>query len=380
MSRPCLTLLLWLTAAALGAPPARAFGPSAGTPTVSAAELALARWREDEYAEAITFLAYLKDGSRIEIGMQVSNLGIGNQNGRYYLGYFAGGRRVEASEEIKHRFRWDSAPFTITMGDALPPAGLSPGAKGVALRTLAGAVAQAGHTVEIAGAAPDLALRLRFRALAPAYRPGDGRVAFGERTMQMYVQMPRAEVSGQVWVAGRIVDLTAIGYMEHSRTNADPRRTTDRQLRLRYFDEVDGQPLALIAYDHVTTPQDGERRFGYVALWLGGKLIYDRVGPVLQPAELRPDPKRPKNQLPGRFTIELGEAGEALSLRARTTRLVDRTAYLEKMSALLRAIISRWLYPVAYNWDCEAEVKLAIPGLRAARSGWADCGVSLTRP
>lgn len=357
--------------------PARAFGPSTGSTVVGAGELALARWREDEYAEGITFLAYLKDGSRVEIGAQVSNLGIGNQNGRYYLGYFASDRRLEASEEIKHKYRWESTPLNISMGDELPPAGLAPGSRGMTLKTVAGGVGQAGHTVEIAGATRELALRLRWRSLLPAYRPGDGRVPFGDRTMQMYVQMPRAEVSGQLWVAGRVLDVVGIGYMEHSRANADPRRTTDRQLRLRFFDEVDGQPLTVIAYDNITTPKDGERRFGYVGVWLGTKLVYDKLGAVLEPGDLRPDPKRPKNQLPGRFTVN---AGPELRLRAKTTRLVDRTAYLEKMSALLRAIISSWLYPVAYNWDCETEVTLALPGLDVTRRGWSDCGASLTRP
>ena len=65
----------------------------------------------------------------------------------------------------------------------------------------------------VLGPTRELALRLRFKGLVPAYRPGDGRVPFGDRTMQMYVQMPRAEVSGQLWVAGRVLDVVGIGYM-----------------------------------------------------------------------------------------------------------------------------------------------------------------------
>jgi hypothetical protein len=60
--------------------------------------------------------------------------------------------------------------------------------------------------------------------------------------------------------------------------------------------------------------------------------------------------------------------------------MIDRSDYLDTMSAFVRSIVKHFLHPVSYNYDCEAEVTLALPNLRASRRGWADCGITLTKP
>jgi hypothetical protein len=90
-----------------------------------------------------------------------------------------------------------------------------------------------------------------------------------------------------------------------------------------------------------------------------------------------PDPQRKQNLVPTEFAIT---RDEAVKVRARVQRLIERSDYLDQLSGFMRLIIGRFLHPVSYNYDCSAEVKVDLPDLHLSRHGWADCGISLTRP
>lgn len=342
-----------------------AFAPGSSSP--SAGELARAALPEDEYVESLTYVMYLSDGGRVESSFQVTNFGIGKGNGGFNAQVVMGAQSAQLRSEVKHNFRWESSPLAIDMGKD---------DRGLRLKTLSGVAGQSGHTVEISANAPDFSFRMEVKAQAPSWRPGSGRVDFAQRQMVYIIQVPRAEVKGEVTAFGKKLSVTGVGYMEHGRTNVDPRKLTDRQLRLRYFGEAEGQPLTVLSFDQVTPPSDGARRFGFLGVWLGEKLIYENIAPVLEPRELKPDPKRQQNLLPGRF--EIGAPG--VKVGAQVKRMIERSDYLDTMSAFLRSIVKHFLHPISYNYDCEAEVALTLPALQTTRRGWADCGATLTRP
>lgn len=362
---------LLVVLSALASDPARAFAPGNSSP--DAAELSRRPLPEDEYAESLTVVAYLKDGTRVETGFQVTNLGVGKGNGSFVVAVATPDKPLQARESVGRKFQWDP----VAAGGALS---ISMARKDTqaTLRTVAGQTGQPGHQMEVSGISKEFRYKLRFTAEAPAWRPGSGQLQFSDRTLEYFVQVPRARVEAEVEVGGRTVRQTGFGYVEHGRSNVDPRRHTDRQLRLRVFDEVAGRPLTVLAYDHRTPPEDGTRRFGFVVVFLGDQVVYERLTPALTGSEYAPDPLRTKNQVPKGYHVELPE----LRIKASTQRLVERSDYLEQLSGFIRFVVSRFVHPVSYNYDCTAELQLNLPGksLTASRTSWADCGISLTRP
>ena len=352
-----------------GSRPASAFAPGRSTPSQN--ELSRVEMPEDEYVESLTYVMYLSDGGRVESSFQVTNFGIGKGNGGFNAQVILGDKSVQLRNQVKHNFRWESSPLAIEMGKD---------DRALRLRTLFGVAGQAGHTVEISANAPDFSFRMEVKSLASAWRPGSGRVDFSGRQMNYIIQVPRADVQGEITAFGKHLAVTGIGYMEHGRTNVDPRRLTDRQLRLRFFEKNGGKdgekPLTVLSFDQTTPQQDGARRFGFVGVWSGDKLIYENITPVLEPRDLKPDPKRAQNLLPARFEIGV----DGVKVNAQVKRMIERSDYLDTMSAFLRSIVKHFVHPISYNYDCEAEVAVNVPSLQTKRSGWADCGATLTRP
>mgnify|MGYP002382191244 CR=1 FL=1 len=384
---PFALLCLLLVAVCLAPGPASAFTPQPGLKP-AAETLALARWPEDEYSESLTLVAYLQGGSRLEVGAQVTNLGIGNGNGRYNLSFLDGAKIINLSDEVKHRFRWSAPPVLIEMADALTDSAKQGGApfrdddpdlskrRGLRLRTVAGTEGQPGHALRFLASQPGFAVDLRVTAQTPLYRPGAGVFLVDGRRVELLIQMPRATVEGVVYIDGQRREVRGVGYVEHGRSNADPRRSTDRHLRLRYFGEHDGRPLTVLAFDAVTAPADGERRYGFTVVFDGAERRFAETGPLLSGQALTPDSKRPKNLVPAQFQI----AAPGVSLEGKQTRRLERYAYLEHVSGFLRLILQRFVYPVAYTQDCAARLTLDLPGLKLSDRGWADCSVTIARP
>lgn len=342
-----------------------AFAPGSSSPTVS--DLSRRALPEDEYAESLTYVIYLSDGDRVEVGCQVTNMGIGNGNGSFNAQVLSGGKSVQMRHEVKHAFRWESSPYSVEMGTA---------ERGVRIRSMGGVPGQVGHGVELSATAPDFRVQLTVLARLPAWRPGSGRIAYGDRLMEYMIQVPRAEVLGEVTAFGQTKKVTGIGYVERGRSNVDPRRLSDRQLRLRFFDKSPDKPLTILAFDQISPPADGERRVGFVGVWQGTTLVHESIVPALSSSDLRPDPLRKQNLVPWSYAISTGN----VQISAKVERTVDRSDYLDTMSALLRSIVKHFVHPVAYNYDCEATVGLSLGGEKLARRGIADCGATLTRP
>lgn len=210
---------------------------------------------------------------------------------------------------------------------------------------------------------------------APYLRPGDGEIAYGWDQHRTYTlqAMPRVRFEGRINQkpdrdapdAWRPV--SGVGYVEHSRTNAFPHDIAREFLGFRAL-RPDGLSIVV---DNVTTPDAyGNTLIPWALVLLDGEVVFESFDVQVVATDTRTENWGDTDyRVPFGYLIEARSGADVLRVNVSNSELVSADSFLNRVSALLRRVISAVMDPYDFDLSNDYDASVTIGGHTAGVSG-----------
>jgi hypothetical protein len=308
-----------------------------GARAMTDADLAFRPVADEEYTESMSLDAESADGVRASATLAATNMGIGDGSAGVRATLKVNGRTWKTSEEPE---RWQRQRDALRLH--------------VGGTRVHGTLGE----IRIEHANKEFGFELTFRPLAPAWRPGSGRTTFGADRKRFYeysLPMPLARVEGRVRTGSAWRAFSGIGAVDHSRVNLYPHEQAARWYRFRARTE-----RGLVQFSTFeAAPRWGGRTAGWVVVADEGRILHESTKIRVDLLDHRPDPDKPANRIPWKYTFS---DGGALRGDVSATRRISRLEYLSTMGAIKRWIVSRFADPIGYSLAATYDAELRLPG------------------
>lgn len=287
---------------------------------------------EEWYSESYSFSSTYEDGSRSYIQFVVTNLGIGDKLAAVTMSYDpVEGKGCGVSKDYDAD-EWKSATdsFELSMGK----------------NKLSGD--EAGF--KIIGADGSNSFNLSLVNTIPPWRPKDGKVKYGsdggDGVYDFMLLAPRATTDAAIKCGSKSFALKGITYGDHSALNFPAYKHAKNFVRLRaYTDDY------AVLMSQFTAPKDyGYERVGWLVVGYKNKIVMESYRYALDPTDSENDSQAKRFKLIKAYNLEAKTSNYALSGTVQTEKLLSRYSYLAKMPTLKKAIVSKFVDPMAYTW------------------------------
>lgn len=186
-----------------------------------------------------------------------------------------------------------------------------------------------------------------FESQVPAWRPGDGRVDFRNGAFfDTTILVPRGVVRGTLTVDGVTEQVVGYGYGYHDNSTIAPHEQAKRWVRARVLDAGD----TFIHLNSFTLP---DKLGGKTVSWMlvgKGKKAAGFSDVKVDVTDLEPDPKTDLGyQVPRSMVVTGSSGGKSVTLAVKAAGKFWRTDELAKLSAVERAVASRFAHPIRYS-------------------------------
>ncbi len=191
----------------------------------------------------------------------------------------------------------------------------------------------------------------RLKNIFPPWKPGRGRVQYGESAARYYeIQLiaPVARVEGTVRVAGEDEPRHVQGlmYVDHSVSTIGMHEQAKRWVRFRAV-----HPDTALFLTHIQpSDQYGSQAARYAVLFHDGRAVFQSLDFDLKVGDVRPDPQKSGYASP--WVLEASGTGSGRFRAAiKATKMTSREDYLETAGAAKRFILSKFAKPIMYYFD-----------------------------
>ncbi len=332
----CATLL-WIfpSGASLADGSISSFGPEK---QVSVADfrphLSDAEW----YKEVWNFNAWTRDGRYIAVDFIISNIGFGDHKGVFRAKLNEpGGKKTRCKAELdSDEWSWSRKGFALDFGKARVQGDLD--------------------GLDVTVRCEKLEMDLRFDNLAPSYKPGGGKLKFGQEGYYFKVYpSARSRVTGTVVRAGEKLAIDAPGMVEHSASTVAPHKQARRWFRFKKVDE----DFTIMLSELQASPE-------YAGSTRGWAMVYGREGKIIATARVRFD-------FDGFIRHEKSEHGYRIPRRVRLAA-VDGNTHLTgtlvmtalngfkdptaDLNAIIRTLVRRFSKPMDYRIGCSYDLRI----------------------
>ncbi len=199
----------------------------------------------------------------------------------------------------------------------------------------------------------------RLKNVFPPWKPGRGRVQYGESATRYYeVQLiaPVARVEGTIRVAGEDEPRRVKGlmYVDHAVSTIGMHEQAKRWVRFRAV-----HPDTALFLTHIQPPdQYGSQAARYAVLFHNGRAVFQSLDFDLKFGDVRPDPQRTGYASP--WVVEASGTGSGRFRAAiKATKMTRREDYLETAGAAKRFILSKFAKPIMYYFDAMFAAEVA---------------------
>ncbi|MCB9730117.1 MAG: hypothetical protein H6744_12495 [Deltaproteobacteria bacterium] len=305
---------------------------------VTDAHLAPALTSREAAVEKYLLEAYLEDGRAVYWSARLSNLGMGDGKVQAKSRISGKGmKKLQAKRDAKKGgYTAKGTPLDLTVGD----------------HSLTGTP----EKLRIQAEGDGYSFDLTFEAELKAWHPGAGRNQWSDGTYyDMTVLMPRAKVTGTVTIGGETATVSGYGYGIHTHGDVAPHEQAKRWVQLR---KIDGSN---VIYFYQFQPTDGSKPVSWLYFAHNGKVVITSTDVTVNFADMQPDTKSDKGyQVPGAMVIEAKSGSTKAVLAVKGKGKFRRTDELAKLSAVERALASKFASPVRYEQT--AKYKAVVTG------------------
>jgi len=306
---------------------------------------------EEWYSESYSFSSTYDDGSRSYIQFVVTNLGIGDKLAAVTMSYDpADGKGCGVSKDYDSD-EWKSASdsFELTMGK----------------NKLSGD--EAGF--KIYGEDGNNSFSLSLVNTIPPWRPKDGKTKYGpdgsDGGYDFMLLAPRATTDATIKCGNKSFSLKGITYGDHSVLNFPAYKHAKNFVRLRaYTDDY------TVLMSQFTAPKDyGYERVGWLVVGYKNKIVMESFRYAFDPTDSESDSQAKRFKLIKAYSLEAKTSNYSLEGTVQTDKLLSRYSYLAKMPALKRAVVSKFVDPMAYTWKNKFKFTLTQGGASVEING-----------
>ena len=204
--------------------------------------------------------------------------------------------------------------------------------------------------------ADEIYLHLTFHTLTPGWRPGTGRVLFGEDREKFYdvvVQAPRARAEGVLKLGkGETIDLDGMGYVDHCYSNILPTDQAVNWYTLRAF----GEKYTVNYLEFVTPEKYGSTRLPWLMVTDDEKILYATTAVTLETSNFVRDDKVGYSY-PMDFDLKVDDGRFKLTGSVRSKVLIERFDIFSDINFALRTLAKAFFSrPITYRFLSDYDV------------------------
>jgi hypothetical protein len=318
------------------------FGPEQ---PVSLADLRPHLGDTEAYSEQWSHGVWTPDGYFVGVDFAISNLGIGDHKGGFRLEFKdPSGKKMECKQEFDDD-EWSASKdgFRLVFGAQE----LTGDASGLRLKVRC----------------PKLNADLVFANAGPAVRPGNGNLRLEdggqvEGTYTLMFTSPRANVTGQVVLAGQTIPIAGPGFCDHSYSDISPEKLARRWFRFKLINP----DISIVMAELESTRELGSQQRGWV-------LVYDAQGRVLATAKTRfeydgfvSQSKDGGYSIPRRVRLVAADGENTLTGTLRMTGVKEIRDPTANLDGVRRAIVQQFSKPRDYSLTCSYQFQLKQAG------------------
>ncbi|MBI4209442.1 MAG: hypothetical protein HY538_07030 [Deltaproteobacteria bacterium] len=200
---------------------------------------------------------------------------------------------------------------------------------------------------------PQFSAKLTFHNIAPGWTYRDGTVPFSDKKfIRFYMHNPLAQVEGTLSFQGKEIQVTGIGYGDHSVQNAAP-NFADQWYNFHMI-----QP-GFSAHAIIFQPRKKESpQVGMMVLFEKDKLLLETSEINVTHSEIQEDPLS-KRHFPLKWTYKGSEGPKTLKVDFQTGKLLIRIDPAGRVPAIAKPILE-WLNlrPVLYEFSNQYQIEL----------------------
>ena len=334
------TLSLVLLAAASAQAADITFGP-VGDGKVKVADMAVFEGGSGSYSDKYTAEATFKDGSTFYFSIFHRSFGVGKVDFEVKSRYRDGKGGEWRTKERLTKGEWSQTTgkkFEIVMGR----------------HKLSGTPKKWTFKAEDDA----VAFELTFDADTPPWRPGTGRAYFDsskEHYVDMSVLAPRARVTGTIRIGEETKEVKGRGWATHTQSNMLPAETATRWLQFR----TEKGPLSFYVREIMPAPRWGGEPVRWLLVARKGDILFQSTDFKLEMGEFEYDTKHENRYgIPKVLRMEGKDGDKELKAVIKLTGRRSRTDLLESLSAVERAVVSRFAKPVTYTYHGAYQVEV----------------------
>lgn len=224
------------------------------------------------------------------------------------------------------------------------------------------------HSYEIHTETDGLAADLTFTGLVPPWRPGAGKIYFGDdqHYFAWLPSIPFGTVEGTLTYDGEAHHVKGTGYHDHNWGNVGLNQVMDHwywgRAHIGEYTLIFVEQVAARAYDYARLP---------VFMLAKGDHILVGDG---EPLTLKTDdfvPHAGGRRYPRLVDFHWQKGGERIDLRLRNPRVIEATSLLLLLPPLQRRLARLFANPYYFRFNAQLELDINLKGLDARERGSA---------
>lgn len=232
------------------------------------------------------------------------------------------------------------------------------------------------HRYEVRVELGDLAADLTFEGLVPPWRPGAGKVYFGDldHYFAWLPSIPYGKVSGHLYYAGQVHPVQGHGYHDHNWGNISLNEVWDHW----YWGRAHLGEYTLIFVEQVATPAYGRAKLPVFMLAKGNEILIGDGFPLrLEKSQFVPHADG--RQYPLKVDFHWEKDGQSVHLALRQPKIIDTFSLLQFLPAWQRRVLRLFTNPYYFRFQADLHLSLQLAQVQDELHGQALYELMLLR-
>ncbi len=232
------------------------------------------------------------------------------------------------------------------------------------------------HQYELHAETGKLAADLTFTGLVPPWRPGAGKVGFGDEGhyFAWLPAIPRGMVSGTLTYGGKTVSVSGIGYHDHNWGNISLNTVIDHW----YWGRANLGDFTVIFVEQITTRAYGSRKLPVFMLAKGDRILTGDGNPLR--LEKRDFVRHPDGRAyPRQLDFIWENEGRSVHLALRQPELIEGASLLGLFPVWEQKILRLFTNPYYFRFNADLELTIDFDEIQAHERGPALYEIMMLR-
>ena len=232
------------------------------------------------------------------------------------------------------------------------------------------------HRYELHAETGELAADLTFTGIVPPWRPGAGKVGFGDREhyFAWLPAIPRGTVSGTLTYDGKTVSVSGSGYHDHNWGNLSLNTALDHW----YWGRANLGEFTVIFVEQIATRAYGARKLPVFMLAQGDRILTGDGNPLrLEKSDFVKHPGG--REYPRQLDFIWESGGRSIRLALRQPELIEATSLLTLFPAWKQKILRLFANPYYFRFNAGLDLTIDFADLQAHEHGPALYEIMMLR-